>query len=350
MLKEAEDQAVLGLVVDAAPKAVQDKWRSHAGVVTANFVRILHYQKQLCELFKANDIPLVILKGTAAVVYYPNPAQRSMGDIDYLVSPEHFDQATELLVTNGYKIKDDPRAPRHMHVHKDNISFEQHRFFSSEGIDVERFILEGMHHIEITEIYGTSFPMLPKLANGLVLLGHMVQHLKSGLGLRQVIDWMMYVDRVLHDGFWEAEFQAAAREVRLEKLAIVVTRMCQKYLGLTTDDITWCADADEQLCDDLIENLLVSGNFGRRNGDGNRVEFVTASIKRDGLFQRLQRSGEANWKAYKKHKWLKPFCWIYQSGRYVNRGIKARRSGKQLRDDIDRANKRNKLLRDLEIV
>ena len=43
VLKEAEDQAVLGLVIDIAPKDVRDKWKSRAGVVTANFVRILHY-------------------------------------------------------------------------------------------------------------------------------------------------------------------------------------------------------------------------------------------------------------------------------------------------------------------
>ena len=244
VLKEAEDQAVLGLVIDIAPKEVRDTWKSRAGVVTANFVRILHYQQQLCELFKANDIPLVILKGTAAAVYYPNPAQRSMGDIDYLVPLEYFDQAKELLVKNGYAIEDDPRAPRHMHVHKDGISFEQHRFFSSEGIDVERFISEGMNHIEMTEIYGTSFPMLPKLANGLVLLGHMVQHLKSGLGLRQVIDWMLYVQSKLTDDFWHQTFEAAAKEAGLEKVAVTVTQMCKKYLGLPTE-IHWCEGTEK---------------------------------------------------------------------------------------------------------
>ena len=348
VLKEAEDQAVLGLVIDTAPKAVQDKWRSHAGVVTANFVRILHYQQQLCELFKANDIPLVILKGTAAAVYYPNPAQRSMGDIDYLVPPEYFDQATELLVTNGYKIKDDPRAPRHMHVHKDNISFEQHRFFSSEGIDVERFILEGMHHIEMTEIYGTAFPMLPKLVNGLVLLGHLVQHLKSGLGLRQVIDWMMYVSSELDDAFWNQAFEKAAIETGLKKAAVIATRMCQLYLGLS-ESIHWCEDADPELCAELMESLLSSGNFDRKRGKGSAVESVTSNIARKGLFRYLQTAGEYNWEAYHRHYWLKPLAWLYQIGRYAKKGFQAKRSRTQLKEDIERGRNRKELLKKLSI-
>lgn len=348
VLKEAEDQAVLGLVINIAPKDVQNKWKSRAGAVTANFVRILHYQQQLCELFKAYDIPLVILKGTAAAVYYPNPAQRSMGDIDYLVPPEHFDQAKELLATNGYTIEDDPRAPRHMHVHKDNIFFEQHRFFSSEGIDVERFILDGMNHIEMAKIYGTSFPMLPKLANGLVLLGHMVQHLKSGLGLRQVIDWMMYVESELTDAFWTEAFEPAAKETGLEKVAVTVTQMCKKYLGLPAE-IHWCEGAESELCSELMDSLLSSGNFDRKRGKGSSVEGVVSIIRRKGLFMSLQTSGEYNWNAYHKHKWLKPFAWAFQIGRYAKKGFQAKRSVTQLKEDFARGRRRTELLQKLNI-
>ena len=348
VLKEADYQAVLGLVIDTAPKDVREKWKSRAGVVTANFVRILHYQKQLCELFKANDIPLVILKGTAAAVYYPNPAQRSMGDIDYLVPLDHFDQAKELLVTNGYEIEDNPRAPRHMHVHKDGISFEQHRFFSSEGIDVERFILDGMNHIEMAKIYGISFPMLPKLANGFVLLGHMVQHLKSGLGLRQVIDWMMYVQSELTDDFWHQTFETAAKEAGLENVAVTVTQMCKKYLGLPAE-IHWCEGAESELCSELMVSLLSSGNFDRKRGKGSSVEGVVSIIRRKGLFKSLQTSGEYNWKAYHKHKWLKPFAWAFQIGRYAKKGFQAKRSGTQLKEDFARGRRRTELLQKLNI-
>lgn len=347
VLKEAEDQAVLGIVIGIAPTDVQKDWKARASAGTAHFVRILHYQEELYKLLKDHDIPMVILKGCAAAIYYPNPSLRAMGDIDFLVPPEHFDRAKELLAQNRYEIEDDPRAPRHMHVHKDGISFEQHRFFSSEGIEVEGYITEGISEIEERSIYGSVFPMLTKLANGLVLLGHMVQHLKTGLGLRQVIDWMMFVHAELDDALWNTAFQKAANETGLETVAVTMTRVCQLYLGLT-DSIRWCQYADNELCEELIENLLSSGNFDRKRGTGFAVESVTSNIARKGLFRYLQTAGEYNWKAYHKHKWLKPFAWFYQICRYAKKGIQAKRGGK-LKEDLVRGKQRSELLKQLKI-
>ena len=349
VISEAEDQAVLGIVIGAAPEDVRERWRSKANLVTAHFVRILHYQEQLYRLLKEHGIPMVILKGTAAAIYYPNPSQRSMGDIDYLVPMEHFDRTKELLVENGYSIADDPRNPRHMHVYKGRVSFEQHRFFSSEGIDVELYITEGISHIHINKIYDREFPMLPKLANGFVLLGHMAQHLKTGLGLRQVIDWMMYVNSELDDAFWTLTFEKAAIDVGLDQVAIVATRMCQLYLGLS-EDIHWCMDADPEACAALMDSLLSSGNFNRKRGNGTPIEVVVSNIGKKGLFRVLQTSGEKNWEAYHKHKWLKPFAWIYQGCRYVAKGIQTKRSGIQIKQDAQRGKQRKELLQKLKIL
>ena len=348
VLKEAKDQAVLGIVIGVTPAEVQKEWESRASAGTAHFVQILHYQEQLYTLLKENDIPMVILKGCAAALYYPNPAQRSMGDIDFLVPTEYFDQAKKLLAQNGYEMEEDPRYLRHIHVHKDGIPFEQHRFFSSEGIEIEEYVTEGMLSFEERNIYGSVFPMLPKLANGLVLLGHMAQHLKTGLGLRQVIDWMMFVHAELDDVFWNRVFQKAANETGLETVAITMTRLCQLYLGLS-DGIQWCRNAEKKLCEELIENLLSSGNFDRKRGKGAAVEVVSSNIVRKGLFRNLQAAGEHNWKAYHKHKWLKPFAWIYQVYRYVKKGFQAKRGG-NLKEDLVRGRQRSGLLKRLKII
>ena len=347
VLQEAADQAVLGIVIGVAPAEVQREWKSRISAEKAHFVRILHYQEQLYQLLKDNGIPMVILKGTAAAIYYPNPSQRSMGDIDFLVPPEHFERAKELLGQNGYTIQDDARAPRHVHVYKGGISLEMHRFFSYEGIDLERFINDGIRSIESQTVCGIEFPMLPKLANGLVLLGHMAQHLKSGLGLRQVIDWMMYVHRELNDAFWNDSFGKAAKEAGLDTVAVVATRMCQVYLGLS-EEIQWCKDADMDLCSELMESLLSSGNFDRKRGRGAAVETVRANIAQKGLFRYLQTEGEHKWEAYHAHKWLRPFAWLYQLCRYAKRGFQAKR-GIQLREDLARGKRRSNMLRRLKI-
>ena len=346
VLKEAEKQTILGIVIGAAPEAIRQQWKSRTARITADFVRILHYQSEMCTLLKENGVPMVILKGTAAAVYYPDPLKRSMGDIDFLVPKEHFDRAKELLAKNGYTIEEDPKYPRHIDVCKDQIPFEMHRFFSDVSYDIEPYILDGLSYAETGRIFGSEFPMLPKLANGLVLLGHMANHLRTGLGLRQVIDWALYADKELDDAFWEKEFCDAAKKSGLWTVAVVATRMCQIYLGLT-ERITWCREADPDTCAMLVESLLVSGNFGKNHGAGMSVEKVAASLKKKGMFRYLQYAGEHNWEAYRRHKWLKPFCWIYQIGRYARQGTRLKRSGNQLREDFERGKQRSDLLNKL---
>ena len=347
VLKEAEDQAALGIVIGVAPAEVQKEWKARASAGTAHFVRILHYQEQLYKLLKENDIPMVILKGTAAAIYYPNPAQRSMGDIDFLVPPEHFDRAKAVLEHNGYTINDDPRYLRQIDVHKDMISFEMHRFFNDNGFDVDQFILPEIPNAVNISLFGNNFPILPCLLNGLVLLGHMAGHMQTGLGLRQVLDWATYVNCELGDELWENGFKKAAKESGMETLAVTVTKLCQDYLGLTRS-ITWCDYADYGTVDLLLDSILSSGNFGHKQGRGRNVSNTITKLKTKGLFRYLQTAGEFNWEAYHKHKWLKPFAWLYQICRYTKQGVQAKR-GTKIQEDFARGKQRNDLLKQLKL-
>ena len=349
VLQEAERQSVLGVAAAAVPAEKQREWINKTTLFTAHFIRILHCQSALCDLLKANGIPTVILKGTAAAVYYPTPSQRSLGDIDFIVPQDLFDQAEVLLANNGYSVEDDPKYPRHVDVRKDGISFEMHRFFSDRDCraNVDPFIFSGMQHAETGTLYHTAFPMLPPKENGLVLLAHIAHHLREGLGLRQIIDWMLYVDRELDDSAWESSFRTAAEQTGLAVLAITVTEMCRMYLGLS-DRITWCKNADKELCTMLMNSLLSSGNFGKKRGTGLKVESTVSRLKRRG-FRYLQQAGEHNWNAYHKHRWLKPFAWIYQIGRYARQGFQAKRKGAKIIEDIGRGKKRSDLYQDLKI-
>ena len=312
-------------------------------------VRLLHAQDELIALMREAGIPLIILKGSAAAVYYPNPIQRSMGDVDCIVPQDRFLEATELLTANGYaQTNADKDVDRHCVFVRKGFLVELHHHFSYEGIDVESYVTAGLHDPTIIRVEEYEVPVLDELGNGMVLLAHVAHHLQNGLGLRQVIDWMMYCSAVLDDEMWKTRFQKAAQECGLETLAVTLTRMCQLYLGLTAS-ITWCSGADESLCDELLMNLLRSGNFGHANGSGARVEIVTTNIKRYGLFRYLQKAGESNWSAYRRHRWLKPFCWLYQIFRYARQGLRTRRNYRQLASDLNRSDERYALLTKLGI-
>lgn len=347
VMNEAKSQAVLAIAAQSLPAEQYQLWTKNVYRQIANYYRVLHAQDELVRLFYRNGIQISILKGTAAAVYYPVPSRRAMGDIDFIVLPERFEEAQKLMESNGYTVAHkEKRVFRHIGYEKSKIAFELHCKFSSHAVDVETIVMDGLRHIETKELEEYTFPVLPKLAGGIVLLAHISFHLQSGLGLRQMIDWMMYVDKELDDAYWESRFCAAATEAGLDKLAIVSTRLCQKYLGLR-ESITWCSGADEALCDELLEELLFSGNFGKKQGIGAQVETVMTAIRGRGLFSYLQYAGKYNWTAYHRHSWLAPVCWLYQIFRYMGQVPKLMRRKNRLRDDLDHSKERYQLLQKL---
>lgn len=351
LFEEASKQSVLGIVASEIPDNISqnEKWQRVQLNQMASYIRYCYAEDELNSIMNEAGISYAILKGNAAAINYKDPSMRAMGDIDFIVGSDVFEKTKELLIANAFAlVPDSDKHPRHIEFKKNGVLFELHRKFSHEDVDIEHFVVEGLNNVCVGRIDNHEFSMLPKLANGLVLLDHMRNHLKSGLGLRQAVDWMMYVYHNLDDEFWEKEFCPVVREKGMDTLAISATRMCQIYLGLP-ETITWCKEADEKVCEQLMECLLESGNFGRKNGQGQSVESVSTSMKRVGLFRWLQYAGEHNWKAYHKHHWLKPFCWFYQIFRYMGQGIKSGRSRKQLKDDLNRSEQRYELLKKLGI-
>ena len=292
----------------------------------AFFMRMLYEQNSLYKLFKDNNIPFAILKGTAAAIYYPNPSLRIFGDVDLYISEEYLDSARYLLDKNRYFFV---KTDNIEYVYEKNgIDFELHIKISGAYYnDVENIIQTGLENSVEYKILNYSFPGLPTYENGISLLGHIMHHLKTyGIGLRQIIDWMMFVHNELDDSAWENHFKSFAAEAGLETLAVTVTYMCKKWLGLP-DNISWCNDADDEVADQLLARILNDGNFGCERAP---YENIRLSIKKDGLFKHLQRSGIANWRLAQKHIFLRPLAWLYQLFRYAFIGSVGLVTGKKV--------------------
>ena len=337
---EAKAQAVYSLVCSD---------RQTMQIVTKN-LNIAWQQKMLINLLDGAGIPFVVLKGFAAAMYYPDPMLRQLGDIDLIVTPEAFNKAYALMAANGYTSPDPMEGNgRHVHFSKDGIMIELHRSYAVLNTSAAEKMLDGWIFDAIAQAVTAragewSFPALPEPLNGLTLLSHISQHLEGGLGLRQLIDWAMYVSRKLSDEEWPA-FQRMTDPLGLTQLAITAARLGQLYLGLTEQEHRWCMDTDDSLCEALLEYAFECGNFGQKMGTSNTVTMVLShgsGVR--GFFRNLQLRGESNWEAYQKHHWLKPFCWLYQASRYARFGLKRENALSNLKKDYAASKKRNALM------
>ncbi len=286
-------------------------------------------------------VPYVILKGTSAAKYYPHPEYRTMGDIDIMTCREDYDQALEELLSDGYRIIDS--LERETSLEKNGIVIELHKFFASLN-ELEQ--AQYLDELIIRNINATH--ILPDLVNGLTLLEHISQHLERGIGLRQIVDWLMFANCCLSDETW-AEFYVLSRKIGLDQFAIIITRMCEIYLGLP--ERKWSSGADDGICHELMEYILQCGNFGnKRNYDSDAIHTVLyytsgplATIKL------LQERGLENWESSKKHVILRPFAWSYQICRYIVRGLKQKKTLTVLKQEYMVAKKKKSLFNKLGV-
>lgn len=358
LYKELRAHAIANLAADTLAEADPKNRLTYAQSAAKGYRHwygLMQVQQDCFRVLEGARIPCCVLKGAAAAIYYPQPMNRTMGDIDLLVQPKDIDRAVALLLEDGCTLLDD-RNPRHTILTKNKIHIEVHRQFTTlNRIDRARMmddlLFSALAQTSRQQIEGFEFTMLPPAENGLVLMEHINSHMASGLGLRQIIDWMYYVHQELDDNNWQNTLGPVLSAAGLKKLAVTVTRMCQIYLGLR-EDITWCREADDALCHKLMAHTLMQGNFGRKQNQTlqGTMRVLNALDSDLNFFQLLHRHGCYNWKAVRKHPWLKPFAWIYQLCRYIRKAFRNGLPIGTLRKASRQQKRNTDLLDELEVM
>ena len=365
-----------------APEELKQEWTVMVYSQVAEWTKLMEAQTKLIKLLQTNDIPVAIIKGSAAAMNYPKPDYRSMGDVDFFVRAQDFNKTYVLLRENGYDFAADASKGQmhledekyhHVELKKNGVTFELHRRMSDtvQGKEtdakIEALIQEGMDHIQTGQVGEYEFPMFKEKLNGLIILRHIIQHLSEdkGVGLRHVIDWMQFVEKHVDDRAWQETYEQYLDEVNLKDAAIVFARMGQMYLGLDKS-IAWCKgttpattlrEAAEQEQNEIaklatawMEQILASGNFGAKQtaaDEGAGVLYRNKNVFT--MIGSLQRLGLTHWEAARKHKALRPLAWAYQAGRYARKGLGRKNPIKSLKSDMDKSNYKKELLKGLKI-
>ena len=350
---EMKMHAIIGITAPAIvrheeiPENLRRNWAGLQKNTAIKYVQMATGQKETCRLLQDAGIHVAVMKGTAAAIYYPVPEYRIMGDIDLLVKPEEFERAIALLIKNGYEPKRDEEGQYHTALTRYGILYEVHKspggtHISEKGNEITKYILSGLDHIETNTLGHDQFPILPWKQNGMELIWHIRQHLYNGLGLRQIIDWMMFVNHILDDTSME-DFFPDLKACGLDHLAAVVTKMCQKYLGLQKDNITWCRDVDESLCDELMKFIMEQGDFGLKATDEKTAKVISGYSNPKVLFRKLQDIGESEWKLLKKCSGLTPIAFLYGVFFSIRTLLNQKRGWKKNLDDFRVGRRRQRM-------
>ena len=363
VLAEAQRHKVTALLYPAirsmngVPEAIFNKVCGTAIAVATASEAMLKEQRRILDLLEAHQIPCAVLKGTSVAYLYPHPELRTIGDIDILVDEENLDEACRALQANGFAPS--YTAEKHLCLQKGAVWVEMHRMVSvfpesEKGRFTKQTMTGALRHTQVVEISGVRFPMLSDAYQIIALLAHMEQHLAtSGIGLRQVCDWAVTA-HALRNCF-DGETLALLERCGLLRFARIMTRLCERYLGLPP--CPWTADASDALVAAMLSDVLEGGNFQAQHAKRPFADVLTDAYDVSGkgktsLFRNyiryLKKYLRQNEPWAKSRLWL-PVFGVFLPARWGVRVLLGKRKQINLVHAVGMAREREKLLREMKL-
>ena len=343
--------------LDGVPENAFNKACGMAIAVAQASEAMLKRQREILDLLEARQVPCAVLKGTSVAYLYSHPELRTIGDIDILVDEENLDEACKALQADGFAPS--YTAEKHLCLQKGAVWVEMHRMVSvfpesEKGRFTKQTMTDALRHTQEAEIGGVRFPMLNGAYQIIALLAHMEQHLAtSGIGLRQVCDWAVTA-HALRNCF-DGETLALLERCGLLRFAQIMTRLCEKHLGLPP--CSWITDASDALVDAMLADVLDGGNFQSQYTKRPFAAVLTDAYDvsgkgRNSLFRNyiryLKKYLRQNEPWAKSRLWL-PVFGVFLPVRWGVRVLLGKRKQINLVHAVSMAREREKLLRELEL-
>ena len=362
VLKAAENQAVFLMVYRAVRNllsvGIKNSWDSVLYKYTAKNIRVVHAHTYIHELLSQNEIPYVILKGCASARYYSQPVDRIMGDVDFLVEEKKLEQCSMVLKKEGMKRCDDGLHGFHRSFSLNGIGYELH--WSPPGIPTEgKGKIQNYlgNVIEDNVLYCNNYVncYVPNdYHHAMIVLLHNAAHMTTtGIGLRHLCDWTVLVSGLTKEN--TEKLLIDLNDVGLLTYAKVLTALGTIYLGAPQQ--SW-ADIDNRiLLEELMEDILTSGNFGTNNASRqNQGAFIrdikTRKISKQSIigsfFSTVNRKAKKKHPCLSKHYLSMPIAWCLVCCYYLFQVLSKKRPGFSIKDTID-INSRKKLYDQLKL-
>jgi hypothetical protein len=248
---------------------VMERWKKTA-MFTA--IRQLQYSAQIktiFELFEANQIPVISLKGLVLKNLYPQPELRNMCDLDVLINLEDFPEAMKLLRSLGYELPQnfDVSDPGHKHIemhHPESLTVELHKTLLDPRYMKKQDIHFWLGHIweykRLVEMDGVEFTALSLDDELINLIIHLATHLVySGGNVRQLCDIALFLQH------YEEKFDFGYVNDMLQRLNLLsvfqyVLLSCRLYFKLAITATEKSAHLNQNICELLMDDLFNCGH------------------------------------------------------------------------------------------
>lgn len=277
--RQAVRQAVAGVTYDGVT-LLPPAQRPPRGLLLEWYARVVRIEREnalmderLAEAvgrYRRIGLDPVLLKGQGVAQYYRIPAHRQPGDIDLFFSDGYEAANAEVLRWGG--VVPHEETTYHRGFQWNGVEIENHRlyvdFYHRRNRRAWRRVAQEVP-LTAAERYavGSDFSVAvpaPQM-NAVYLFLHLFHHfLQVGVGLRQVCDWVRFV-QMRHAAVDPALFTHCIGLLPIRRAVTALAYVGERYLGLPPNLLPLPTDTEEarHYGELLLRDVLDRGNFGQ---------------------------------------------------------------------------------------
>ena len=256
---------------DQLPRAqsIQEQLRNIYFASAARNMRHYHQLLSLVVKMSAEDIPVILLKGShLAELVYGNLALRPMSDMDLLIKPDDLQKADRLLKSEGYSASELLQGNSYEHLapyrRSNSVTIEIHHNITEPPFS-KRFAIEELWDRALEEnIEDTAALTLSPEDLLLHLSAHVSIHHGFSFGIVPYLDIAKAVDYYSDQLNWTILWERA-ETWGMQRALYLVLALSEKFMGIPMpDEVIGSMRKDKE-----AENALASAEeiiFGRKPG------------------------------------------------------------------------------------
>lgn len=283
----------------------------------ANVAVFTQRTKKADELFEkltAAGIDHLLFKGYVVRDYYPMPELRSYGDIDILIKPEDRKRSHELMLAQGFEVKDDwePVYSYHNNFELYEIHTEVMEIDVSDKADYRGFFGTAWEHTD--KLGEHSYRLTPEF-HFIYLLTHIAKHIRgSGAGIRMYLDIAAFIKHFGDSVDWQY-IDSKLQELKLKEFANMALTISERGFGVRSP--IELHEIGEETFENFLDYTMDGGIFGHVGRDGGLITLKQTEGKSRiaTLVSRAFPKAETIERRYtylQGRHWLLPVAWVHR--------------------------------------
>lgn len=270
LMRVAEEQTISGLIIDALfrndVRIGQENLFEVVGMysqIKAENQRVNKELLSFAQMMSESGLEYVVVKGQTVAALYPDPLLRMPGDIDFLVYD--YPVAQSIFQSEWGVSLPDSFIEKEVAFEHNSVTYELHTQLITFRWRSHQQYWESMvqqPHQSVVVVDGKEVKSLLPNIYAVYVFAHLFFHfIREGIGLRQMCDWAIILDRY-KDDIDTSQLSSDLDGLGMKRAYRAFGGVLINYLGLKSFPLAQ-SGKDLKASEQILKDILRYGNFGK---------------------------------------------------------------------------------------